>query len=110
MTKNQFHTSGKKLLKTLAEKLELAPGSFDVRSNKGGSAVLGEVVLHSESLYVMIGAMDDATRTMYRSCKGRKDYCGGQNCYMPTNKLLTSGGLHCLCIAGSLPNVANLIN
>lgn len=79
--KDQLHRAGKKALKALAAKLELPEGSFEVRSNKGGIAVSGEVTLHSDNLYVQI--FESCTRrglqVMFRTCKGRKDYSGGQN-------------------------------
>jgi len=79
--KDQFHRAGKKALKALATKLELPEGSFDVRSNKGGIAVSGEVTLHSNNLYVQISESftGRGLQVMFRTCKGRNDYTGGQN-------------------------------
>lgn len=79
--KDQLHRAGKKALKALAEKLNLPEGSFDVRSNKGGIAVAGEVTLHTEHLYVQIfqSFSGKGLQVMFRTCKGRKDYTGGQN-------------------------------
>jgi hypothetical protein len=79
--KDQLHRAGKKALKALAAKLELPEGSFEVRSNKGGIAVSGEVTLHSDNLYVQISESFNGRglQVMFRTCKGRKDYSGGQN-------------------------------
>ena len=76
--KEAFHRKYKSKLRAIAKALGLTVGTFDVRSNKGGPAVLGEVVLHSDTLYVSVGGLD-ATRVMFRGCKGRKDYTGGVN-------------------------------
>ena len=76
--KDEFHRKYKRKLRAIAIALGLTPGSFDVRSNKGGPAVLGEVILHTDTLYVSVGGLD-ATRVMFRACKGRKDYYGGVN-------------------------------
>lgn len=79
--KDAFHREAKKALKALAEKLGLSKSDYDLRSNKGGPAVSGEITLHSESLYVQIsgGIFSDKLSVMYRTCKGRKDYSGGTN-------------------------------
>lgn len=79
--KDQFHRAGKKALKELAVKLALPANGFEVRSNKGGIAVSGEVTLHSESLYVQISDSSSGRglQVLFRTCKGMKDYSGGQN-------------------------------
>jgi hypothetical protein len=41
-------------LKALADALRLSSGEFDLRSNKGGIAVSGEVTLHGDDLYVQV--------------------------------------------------------
>ena len=80
-----YHVTGMKRLRTLAKTLGFAPDSFDLRSNAGGIAVSGEVTLHHERLYVQI--CQPATRAdsgiMIRTCKGRKDYTGGRNNFVP---------------------------
>lgn len=40
-----------RLLRRLAEALALQPAAFDLRFNKGGIAVSGEVTLHGDELY-----------------------------------------------------------
>ncbi|KAA3442046.1 hypothetical protein C7I87_32575 [Mesorhizobium sp. SARCC-RB16n] len=44
--KRRFHTTGRSKLKKLAAELALPPGSYDLRSNKAGIAVSGEITLH----------------------------------------------------------------
>jgi len=80
--KQTLHSSGRAFLRRLAADLGLAPGSFDIRSNRAGIAVSGEVTLHAEWLYVQLGEScigRGGVSVLYRSCKGRKDYSGGQN-------------------------------
>lgn len=87
VTKNRFHLLAGKRLRELAKLLELAPGSFDVRSNKAGPAVAGEVTLHTERLYLRTCIGFGAPRVLFRTCKGLKDYTGGANNYMPLDML-----------------------
>lgn len=81
--KDQLHRAGKKALKALAVKLELPTDAFEVRSNKGGIAVSGEVTLHTDKLYVQIfeSFTGKGLQVMFRTCTGRKDYTGGTNNY-----------------------------
>ncbi len=71
--------------------LGLADGTYEVRSNKGGIAVGGEVTLHADHLYVQISqsCFGRGKEIMYRYCKGRKDYCGGHNHYFNVNRLVS---------------------
>jgi hypothetical protein len=79
--KLQFHRIARRQLALLANTLDLPSGSFDLRSNKAGIAVSGEVTLHGERIYVQasqpFGGFD--TGILIRTCKGRKDYVGGPN-------------------------------
>lgn len=77
--KERFHSLGKKVCRALADALGLSKGSYDVRSNKGGTAVAGEVTLHAENLYIQFSDCALRRGFMVRPCKGRKDYCGGVN-------------------------------
>jgi|688.fasta_scaffold269969_6 hypothetical protein len=79
--KEQFLKMSKKLAAITAQELGLEKGSYDIRVNKAGVAVSGEVTLHSDNLYVQFGqsSMPGNGRFLCRSCKGRKDYTGGSN-------------------------------
>jgi hypothetical protein len=79
--KRAFHSRARRQLKCLADALGLAPGSYDLRSNQGGIAVSGEVTLHADRLYVQAcqPATGHDTGVLFRTCQGRKDYCGGPN-------------------------------
>jgi hypothetical protein len=81
--KSAFHKAGKAMLKKLASELGFAPKTFEVRSCMGGTACAGEVILHAENIYIQLfkGWNNEGLRFLIRSCKGRKDYCGGCNNY-----------------------------
>jgi hypothetical protein len=80
--KEKFHREGRKLLKEVASRLGLKKENFSIRSNKGGPAVLGDVILHSDTLYINLGGSYFNKSFMFRSCKGQKDYTGGTNNWM----------------------------
>ncbi|WP_223508974.1 MULTISPECIES: hypothetical protein [unclassified Pseudomonas] len=88
--KETLHRSGKRLLLEIAEALKLSPEAYDIRSNKGGNAVMGEVTLHSDHLYLMVHVMTGELRVLYRTCKGRKDYSGGMNHYVGVSELAST--------------------
>jgi hypothetical protein len=79
--KRLFHTKARHQLKKLADALGLPPDGFDLRSNKAGIAVSGEITLHADRLYVQVcqPATGGDTGVLYRTCTGRKDYVGGHN-------------------------------
>jgi hypothetical protein len=81
LQKEAFHKQGVAFLRKLAKSLGLPPGTFDVRSNKGGMAVSGEITLHSDDLYLQLSesCIGPGVQALYRTCDGRKDYCGHQN-------------------------------
>lgn len=91
--KKQFHNSGKRQLRKLArEQLGLKDSEFEVRSCLGGIAVAGEVILHTDKFYLQIHESflgNDGLKVMYRTCKGRTDYTGGQNMYVSLDYLFT---------------------
>lgn len=79
--KRLFHSRAKSQLRRIAAALGLAPGSYDLRSNRAGIAVSGEITLHGDCLYVQVSqsAMGYHSGILFRNCKGRKDYVGGPN-------------------------------
>lgn len=86
-SKAKFHADGKKFLKALAAEIGVT-GKCDIRSNLGGGAVLGEVTLHADSIYIQLFEFGQpGVRIMYRSCEGRKDYTGGNNMYVDLTDL-----------------------
>jgi hypothetical protein len=87
--KNLFHHRSQAVLEHIARDLGYAPGAFDLRSNKAGCAVSGEITLHADDLYVQF--FQDPGRPelniLYRTCQNRKDYAGGRNFYFPFSAL-----------------------
>lgn len=79
--KRLFHNKARQQLRKLAEALGLQPDAFDLRSNKAGIAVSGEITLHADHLYVQVqqSSMGYDRSILFRTCKGRKDYVGGAN-------------------------------
>jgi hypothetical protein len=85
--KKLFHDAARRQLKLLAQALQLPPGSYEIRSNKAGIAVSGEVTLHGERIYVQAGQGAIQLGLLFRNCNGQKDYIGGFNCWTPLNDL-----------------------
>lgn len=82
--KEAWHREGKRVLRMLVKELGLVKGEYDIRSNKGGHAVSGEVTLHTNTFYLQLsGAMfkEGKLQILLRTCKGMKDYTGGINTY-----------------------------
>ena len=79
--KRLFHINAERQLRKLADALGLAPDEYDLRSNEGGIAVSGELILHAEHLYVHVSQPATGTDTgvMFRRCESRRDYTGGRN-------------------------------
>jgi len=79
--KRRFHTTARLSLKRLAAELALPSGSFDLRSNRAGIAVSGEITLHHDRAYIQVGqfGLSSGHGILIRTCKGRKDYTGGPN-------------------------------
>jgi hypothetical protein len=87
--KNEFHRQGKRVVRVIAKKLGLWPGTFDIRSNMAGIACSGEITLHAEKIYIQLGqsCFGPAMGFLYRRCNGRSDYCGCINRYMKWEEL-----------------------
>ena len=87
--KRSFHATGRKRLNALAKALGLEPGAYEVRNNRAGIAVSGEVTLHGQNLYVQIcqPATGCDSGILIRTCEGRKDYTGGRNHFAPLSLL-----------------------
>ena len=79
LDKDEFHGTARLILRRVAKSLVqqgyLSPADYTIRSNKAGSAVLGEVILHTNWFYLMIGE----SGILYRLCNSLDDYTGGQN-------------------------------
>jgi hypothetical protein len=88
--KARFHRKGRALLREIARLMKIPEGTYEIRSNMGGIAVSGEVILHSENIYVQLSQsfIGPDAGVMYRRCNGRKDCCGGRNHWMSWAQLL----------------------
>jgi len=79
--KEAFHRNARRQLKIVANALGLEPEKFNLRSNKAGIAVSGEITLHADRLYVQISqpATGADSGILIRTCHSRQDYVGGPN-------------------------------
>lgn len=87
--KQLFHRHARARLKALALEMKFPSGSYDLRSNPGGIAVSGEITLHHDAVYIQVcqPATGWDSGVMIRSCKGRRDYTGGSNNFVPLRML-----------------------
>lgn len=79
--KRRFHSIARSRLKKLAAELNLPVGSYEIRSNKAGIAVSGEITLHHDRAYVQVGqfGLSSGHGILIRTCTDRKDFTGGPN-------------------------------
>lgn len=77
--KAEFRRLGMKLARELRKELGLTSETADVRYNAGGIAVSGDVILHTDNIYLTFNAdgISSGLGIMYRHCKSRKDYGTG---------------------------------
>jgi|GEM_PF-6217772 len=73
--KRRFHRMGSTFLRQIARHLGLPKTSYEIRSNKGGPAVPGEITLHGENIYIQVHERS----ILFRRCYGRHDYTGNTN-------------------------------
>jgi len=102
-----FHREARRLMRQLVTALALPVDSFDIRSNKGGIAVSGEITLHGEFIYVQVSqsCFGDGCEVLFRRCNGRKDYCGEQSHFASADELSNPQ-----CLAGVMRRTLRLIN
>lgn len=82
--KLNWHKRARVALHHVAFRLNLKSADYDLRSNKAGPAVSGEVILHSDKLYVCVLQTATGSSDFYaRTCNGRRDYQGGANHWLP---------------------------
>lgn len=89
--KEEYRKLGKKILKALADLIGLQKGEFDIRWNPGGIACSGDHTLHTDRIYVALHDNIGSGWFYWRTCKGRKDYTGGQNQIVGWTKLTAHG-------------------
>lgn len=88
--KSEFLRMSRQLAIILANRLGLNEDQYDIRVNKAGIAVSGEVTLHTDTHYIQF-AQVSPNGFLVRSCKGRKDYTGGRNHYVKWESLRDLG-------------------
>lgn len=88
--KRVFHSEGRAAMRRLAEALELIEGSFDIRSNKGGTAISGEITLHGDEVWVRLslGVFGTGHEVAFRQVRGRDDHLGDRNRWASVDELL----------------------
>ncbi len=112
--KRRFHTTARVRLRQLATALRLLAGSFDLRSNKAGIAISGEVTLHHARVYIQVSQPafggDTSGGVLIRTCRGRRDYVGGltissrsQCSTIPTRSPIACAGSRRICTGLRLP-------
>lgn len=79
--KREFLRTSKQMAILLASRLGLNEDQYEVRVNKGGIAVSGEVILHTDSRYVRLSQSSGILGEgfLVRTCEGRGDFVGGRN-------------------------------
>lgn len=90
--KKSFHLRGKNFLRKLAADLGYHKSQYEIRSCVGGIAVSGEVILHTENLYVQIrkSFIGNGFQIMFRACNGMNDYTGKTNHYVGLGEFVSS--------------------
>jgi len=79
--KETFHRTARARLRKLATLIGWQEGSFDLRNNRAGVAVSGEVIHHQDCVYIQVSqpATGHDSGILIRRCNGRKDYTGERN-------------------------------
>jgi|TARA_Y100000310_G_scaffold345563_1_gene466686 hypothetical protein len=80
--KQKFLRDAKAILRDLAGRMGFERGDYDLRTNKAGIAVSGEVTLHGDGLYVQFGQFYTHDKFLFRGCRGTDDYVGLDNRWM----------------------------
>lgn len=88
--KRLFHSEGRSAMRRLAEALGLGERAFDIRSNKAGPALSGEITLHADTVWVQlsIGPFGPGREVCFRKVCSRQDHIGERNCWASINELL----------------------
>jgi hypothetical protein len=89
--KKLFLSDGRKALRALADALGLPGDDYEIRVNRAGPAVSGEVILHASNIYVelSLGCMGRDREVMFRKVAHRRDYVGDRNHWGSVRELLT---------------------
>jgi hypothetical protein len=87
--KKAFQRQARTALRALARELRFPDVAYDLRSNRGGVAVSGEITLHHERVYIQVcqPATGADSGILIRTREGRRDYDGGRNHLAPLSLL-----------------------
>jgi hypothetical protein len=87
--KKEFHRQARIALRSLARELRFPESSYDLRSNRAGVAVSGEITLHHDRVYIQVcqPATGADGGILIRTCEGRRDYEGEHNHLAPLSLL-----------------------
>lgn len=88
LEKRALAQASKSVLRAAAKEMGLKSGEYDLRFNRGGSAVHGDATLHTDTVYVQLST-DNQLGVLVRSCRGRGDYGGGSNQWIGWDRLLS---------------------
>ena len=74
--KRAFHGEGRRALRRLADALNFEADTYDLRSNRAGAAVSGEITLHGDEVWVRLslGALGPDHEVSFRRVSGRSDH------------------------------------
>lgn len=88
--KRQFYLDCRLILTWLASELGLEKGQYEIRYCKGGVAVSGDIILHSDDIYVSLSqsGLPSGMDFMWRTVKSRNDYRGNANQWSAWAELL----------------------
>ncbi|MFO0798331.1 MAG: hypothetical protein U0804_12710 [Gemmataceae bacterium] len=83
--KAEFHALGRAVLRAILGQLGV---EGELRSCRGGPAVCGEVIMHTEAVYVCLSVTCfGGLQFYYRAVEGRNDYVGGANHWFTFERL-----------------------
>jgi hypothetical protein len=81
--KATFHRAARERLEALAAAMDWKADTYDLRSNRAGIAVSGEITLHHDTVYIQVSQSGRGMETgiLIRTCQGRSDCTGGRNAF-----------------------------
>lgn len=85
--KQEYKNLGQRILRYIAQEMDLKEGEYEIRWNPGGVAVSGDHTLHTSKVYLAFHDNLCSGWFYYRSCNGLRDYSGGSNQIVHWNKL-----------------------
>lgn len=89
VAKRAFHDAAYMQLRLLGNALALMRFQYNLRVDAGDITDSGQVILHSDRLYVQVSQPADGADTgiLFRTCRSRRDAAGGENHYAPLELL-----------------------